>query len=426
MSGLIKCTGLRNSAVRGAVRPTAAVLAHNRRSFTSDNLTQFFGFTEIQKDLSLATERFGEKHIKPIAAEVDRKDEFPMHLWKELGNAGLLGVTAPEKYGGLGLNYMDHVVVLEQFGRYSCAIGLSIGAHSNLCINQLRLNGSEAQMEKYLPDLCAGDKVGGLAMSEHGSGSDVVSMSMHAKQDSNGDFILNGSKMWCTNGPIADTLIVYGKTEPDKGPHGITAFIIERGMEGFSNGIRVDKYGHRGSPTGELVFEDCRVPKENVLGGVNKGVKVLMSGLDYERVTLAAMPVGLMSSALDYCVPYLHERKQFGQEIGAFQLMQAKLAALYSKTMAMRSYMYTVARACDDPTVDRRSLRKDAASLILMAGEMSVECASDAVQIFGGNGLTNDYPVGRLLRDCKLYTIGGGTHEMRQMLIGREIMQDSR
>ena len=361
---------------------------------------------------------FSQEKIAPRAAEIDRSNQFPMDLWPEMGALGLHGITVEEDYGGTGLGYLEHCVAVEEVSRASASVGLSYGAHSNLCVNQLRRNGNEAQKQKYLPKLIAGEHVGALAMSEPGAGSDVVSMKTRAEKK--GDrYILNGSKMWITNGPVAETLIVYAKTDPDAGPRGITAFIIERGMKGFSTAQKLDKLGMRGSDTCELVFEDCEVPEENVLGQVGKGVNVLMSGLDYERVVLAAGPLGIMQAAMDVVMPYIHERKQFGRSIGEFQLVQGKVADMYVMMNACKAYVYAVAKACDRG----ETTREDAAGAILLAAEKATQIALDAIQLLGGNGYINDYPTGRLLRDAKLYEIGAGTSEIRRMLIGRELFE---
>ena len=361
---------------------------------------------------------FAAHEIAPLAAQADEENRFPNQLWRKLGEQGLLGLTVEEEYGGSGMGYLAHVVAMEEISRASGGIGLSYGAHSNLCVNQLRKNGTEAQKQKYLPKLCSGEHVGALAMSEPGAGSDVVSMKLRAERQGDG-FVLNGNKMWITNGPDADVLVVYAKTDPEAGPRGITAFLIEKGMPGFSTAQKLDKLGMRGSNTCELVFEDCRVPAENVLGEVGGGVRVLMSGLDFERVVLSGGPLGLMAAAMDVVMPYVHERKQFGEPIGTFQLMQAKLADMYVGLGACRAYVYAVARACDKG----RTTRQDAAGAILYAAEKATWLTGQAIQVLGGNGYINEYPTGRLWRDAKLYEIGAGTSEIRRMLIGRELFQ---
>jgi isovaleryl-CoA dehydrogenase len=364
---------------------------------------------------------FAAAKIAPLAGEIDRSNSFPRALWPELGALGLLGITVEEEWGGAGLGYLAHCVAMEEISRGSAAIGLSYGAHSNLCVNQIRRNGTEAQKRRYLPKLISGEHVGALAMSEPNAGSDVVSMKTRA--DRKGDrYVLNGAKMWITNGPVADTFVVYAKTDRTAGARGITAFIVERAFAGFSTGQKLDKLGMRGSDTGEIVFTDCEVPADNVLGAVGNGVNVLMSGLDYERTVLAAGPLGLMQSCLDLVVPYLHERKQFGHPIGEFQLMQGKLADMYVTLNAARAYVYAVARACDRG----ETTREDAAGAILYAAERATWMALEAIQCLGGNGYINDYPAGRLLRDAKLYEIGAGTSEIRRMLIGREIFEKTR
>jgi isovaleryl-CoA dehydrogenase len=364
---------------------------------------------------------FAQNKIAPYAAEIDRSNCFPRELWPQLGELGLLGITVEEELGGAGLGYLAHCVAMEEISRASAAIGLSYGAHSNLCVNQIRRNGSAEQKERYLPKLMSGEHVGALAMSEPNAGSDVVSMRTRA--DKKGDrYILNGSKMWITNGPLADTLVVYAKTDRTAGARGITAFIIENTFKGFSTGQKLDKLGMRGSDTGEIVFEDCEVPAENVLGVVGNGVNVLMSGLDYERTVLAAGPLGVMQACLDLVLPYVHQRSQFGQPIGRFQLIQAKLADMYVTLNASKSYVYAVARACDRG----ETTREDAAGAILYAAERATWMALETIQCLGGNGYINDFPAGRLLRDAKLYEIGAGTSEIRRMLIGREIFEKTR
>jgi isovaleryl-CoA dehydrogenase len=364
---------------------------------------------------------FAEDRVAPLAAEIDRTDRFPIELWPEMGALGLHGITVEEEYGGAGMGYLAHCVAMEEVSRASASVGLSYGAHSNLCVNQLRRNGSEEQKQKYLPKLISGEHVGALAMSEPGAGSDVVSMRTRAEKQ--GDrYVLNGSKMWITNGPVADTMVIYAKTDRTAGARGITAFIVEKGFKGFAPAQKLDKLGMRGSDTSELVFTDCEVPEENVLGAVGNGVNVLMSGLDYERVLLAAGPLGIMQACMDVVIPYVHERQQFGQAIGRFQLVQAKLADMYVTMNAARSYVYTVARACDEG----RTTREDAAGAILYAAERATWMALEAIQCLGGNGYINDFPTGRLLRDAKLYEIGAGTSEIRRMLIGREIFEKTR
>jgi isovaleryl-CoA dehydrogenase len=377
-----------------------------------------FGLGDDADTLRDTVARFSQERIAPRAEEIDRTNVFPRDLWPELGKLGLHGITVEEEYGGTGLGYLEHCVAMEEVSRASASVGLSYGAHSNLCVNQIRRNGSEAQKRRYLPALISGEHVGALAMSEPGAGSDVVSMRTRAERK--GDrFVLNGSKMWITNGPEAETLVVYAKTDPAAGPRGITAFMIEKGMKGFSTAQKLDKLGMRGSDTCELVFTDCEVPEENVLGKVGEGVRILMSGLDFERVVLAAGPLGIMQACLDAVMPYVHERKQFGQPIGSFQLVQGKLADMYVTMNACKAYVYSVAKACDAG----RTTREDAAGAILYAGEKATAVALDAIQLLGGNGYINDYPTGRLLRDAKLYEIGAGTSEIRRMLIGRELFE---
>jgi isovaleryl-CoA dehydrogenase len=378
-----------------------------------------FGLDTDIEALRDMVRRFAQERIAPIAAEVDRSNEFPAHLWAELGALGLLGITADPDFGGSGMGYVAHVVAMEEISRASASVGLSYGAHSNLCVNQINRWATPEQKEKYLPALCSGEKVGALAMSEPGAGSDVVSLRLRAEKR-NDRYVLNGSKMWITNGPDAETLVVYAKTDPERNSRGITAFIVEKAFAGFSVAQKLDKLGMRGSNTGELVFENVEVPFENVLHEEGRGVEVLMSGLDYERTVLAGGPLGLMAACLDVAVPYVHERKQFGQPIGSFQLVQGKLADMYTTANAARAYVYAVAAACDRG----ETTRKDAAGCILFAAEKATQMALDALQLLGGNGYINDYPTGRLLRDAKLYEIGAGTSEIRRWLIGREIMAE--
>ncbi|PHK94155.1 acyl-CoA dehydrogenase [Pseudoroseomonas rhizosphaerae] len=379
-----------------------------------------FGLGETADALREQVVAFAAAEVAPRAAEIDRGNAFPMDLWRKMGALGLLGITAPEEYGGAAMGYLEHCVAMEELSRASASVALSYGAHSNLCVNQISRNGSEAQKRRYLPRLIAGEHVGALAMSEPEAGSDVVGMRCRARRQ--GDrYILDGRKMWITNGPDADVLVVYARTEPEAGPRGITAFLVEKGFAGFSTGRKLDKLGMRGSNTCELVFEDCAVPAENVLGAEGRGVNVLMSGLDYERAVLAAGPTGIMRACLDVVLPYVHDRRQFGRPIGEFQLMQGKLADMYTVTNAARAYVYAVARACDQG----RTTRKDAAGAILFAAERATWMALEAIQCLGGNGYINDYPTGRLLRDAKLYEIGAGTSEIRRMLIGRELFAET-
>lgn len=380
--------------------------------------TMSFGLGEEMNALRDMVHRFAQEKIAPLATEIDESNAFPAHLWKELGDLGLLGVTANEDFGGSGMGYLAHVMAMEEISRASASVGLSYGAHSNLCVNQINRWGTEEQKQKYLPALCSGETVGALAMSEAEAGSDVVSMRLKAEKKNDG-YVLNGSKMWITNGPDAGTLVVYAKTDPDAGQRGLTAFVIEREMKGFSVAQKLDKLGMRGSNTGELVFENVEVPFDNVLGEEGQGVEILMSGLDYERVVLSGGPLGIMAACLDVAVPYVRERKQFGAPVGSFQLVQGKLADMYTAMNASRAYTYAVAAACDRG----ETTRKDAAGCILYAAERATQMALDAIQLLGGNGYINEFPTGRLLRDAKLYEIGAGTSEIRRWLIGREIME---
>ncbi|OBQ60114.1 isovaleryl-CoA dehydrogenase [Mesorhizobium erdmanii] len=381
--------------------------------------TLSFGHDEDIEALRDLVRRFAQDRIAPIAGDIDRQNEFPAHLWREFGALGLLGITADPDFGGSGMGYLAHVIAVEEISRASASVGLSYGAHSNLCVNQINRWATPAQKEKFLPPLCSGERVGALAMSESGAGSDVVSLKLRAEKR-NDRYVLNGTKMWITNGPDADTLVVYAKTDPERKSRGITAFIVEKAMTGFSVAQKLDKLGMRGSNTGELVFADVEVPFDNVLHEEGRGVEVLMSGLDYERTVLAGGPIGLMAACLDVAIPYVHERKQFGQPIGEFQLVQGKLADMYTVMNAARAYVYAVAAACDRG----QTTRKDAAGCVLFAAEKATQMALDALQLLGGNGYINDYPTGRLLRDAKLYEIGAGTSEIRRWLIGREIMAE--
>ena len=379
-----------------------------------------FDLGETADMLRGSVETFAADEIAPRAAAIDRDNDFPADLWRKMGDLGVLGITVDEDHGGAGMGYLEHCVAMEEISRASASVGLSYGAHSNLCVNQISKNGSEEQKRRYLPGLISGTHVGALAMSESGAGSDVVGMRLKAERRGS-RYVLNGTKMWITNGPDADVLVVYAKTDADAGARGITAFLIEKGMPGFSCAQKLDKLGMRGSNTGELVFQDCEVPEENVMGGVGRGVNVLMSGLDYERAVLAAGPIGIMQACMDVVVPYIHERKQFGQAIGEFQLMQGKIADMYTTLNAARAYVYAVAKSCDR----RETTRKDAAGAILYAAERATWMALEAIQVLGGNGYINDYPTGRLLRDAKLYEIGAGTSEIRRMLIGRELFRET-
>ena len=388
--------------------------------FSNEMPSLNFALGETADAIRESVMSFSAAEIAPRAGEIDRTNQFPMDLWRKFGDLGVLGITVPEAYGGAGLGYLEHAIAMEEISRASASVGLSYGAHSNLCVNQIKLNGTDAQKRRYLPKLISGEHVGALAMSEPGAGSDVVSMKLRAER--RGDrYVLNGTKMWITNGPDADTLVVYAKTDPAAGSKGLTAFVVEKGFKGFSTAQKLDKLGMRGSNTCELVFEDCEVPAENVLNAVGRGAAVLMSGLDYERAVLAAGPLGIMQACLDVVLPYVHERRQFGQAIGEFQLMQGKLADMYVTLNAARAYVYAVAKACDRG----ETTRKDAAGAILYAAEKATWMALEAIQCLGGNGYINDYPTGRLLRDAKLYEIGAGTSEIRRMLIGRELFKET-
>jgi len=372
-----------------------------------------------------AVRDFCAAEIAPRAAEIDKTDQFPMDLWEKMGSLGVLGITVPEEFGGAHMGYLAHMVAMEEISRASASVGLSYGAHSNLCVNQIKRNGTQAQKEKYLPKLVSGQHVGALAMSEPGAGSDVISMKLKA-EDKGGYYLLNGSKMWITNGPDADTMVVYAKTEPEMGARGVTAFIVEKGMKGFFTAQKLDKLGMRGSHTGEMVFQDVEVPEANILGGLNMGAKVLMSGLDYERAVLAAGPIGIMQAVMDNVVPYIHDRKQFGQSIGEFQLIQGKVADMYTVLQAGRAFCYQIGKNLDQLGSEHvRQVRKDCASVILWCAEEATKMAGNGVQIFGGNGYINEYPLGRLWRDAKLYEIGAGTSEIRRMLIGRELFAET-
>ena len=379
-----------------------------------------FGLGDTANLLRESVQDFVATEIAPLAADIDRNDQFPLELWQKMGDLGLLGITVPEEFGGAGMGYLEHVLAMEELSRGSASVGLAYGAHSNLCINQIKLNGTAEQKRRYLPKLVSGEHIGALAMSEAGAGSDVVSMRLAAVKKGDA-YVLNGTKMWITNGPDADVLVVYAKTSPEKHQKGITAFLVEKTMTGFSTSPKLDKLGMRGSPTCELVFTDCLVPEENILGKPDRGVEVLMSGLDYERLVLAGGPLGIMSACMDVVLPYIHERKQFGQPIGMFELMQGKIADMYATWGACRSYTYTVARAADSVG----NIRKDAAAVILFAAEKATWMALEAIQTLGGNGYINDFPTGRLLRDAKLYEIGAVTSEIRRMLIGRELFKDT-
>ncbi len=372
-----------------------------------------------------AVRDFAQAEIAPRAADIDRNDQFPMDLWPKMGALGVLGITVSEEYGGANMGYLAHMIAMEEISRASASVGLSYGAHSNLCVNQIKRNGTDAQRTRYLPKLVSGEHVGALAMSEPGAGSDVIGMKLKA-EDKGGYYLLNGSKMWITNGPDADTMVVYAKTEPELGARGVTAFIVEKGMKGFSTAQKLDKLGMRGSHTGEMVFNNVEVPAANILGGLNGGAKVLMSGLDYERAVLAAGPIGIMQAVMDNVVPYIHDRKQFGQSIGEFQLIQGKVADMYTVLQAGRAFCYTIGKNLDALGAEHvRQVRKDCASVILWCAEEATKMAGNGIQIFGGNGYINEYPLGRLWRDAKLYEIGAGTSEIRRMLIGRELFAET-
>ncbi|KAI0053901.1 acyl-CoA dehydrogenase NM domain-like protein [Auriscalpium vulgare] len=413
----MRCLARSTTRLRSVACPALASVPQRRNA--SFYNTDVAGLTEEQAEFRNAVTEFAQRVIAPKAAEIDRTNNSPMEFWQKLGDMGLLGVTVSAKYGGLDLGYFEHLLAMEELSRASGSVALSYGAHSNLCVNQIHRHGNDAQKAKYLPDLISGKKVGSLAMSEPGAGSDVVSMALRADKTENG-WRLNGNKFWITNGPIASTLVVYAKTSPEKGSKGITTFIIESDYEGFSTHQKLDKVGMRGSDTCELVFENCEVPDENVLGGIGRGAAVLMSGLDLERLVLSGGPLGLMQAAFDYAVEYVHDRKQFGQPVGTFQLMQGKIADMYTKLNASRSYVYAVARACDQGRISR----KDCAGAILYSTEKAIEVALEGMQCLGGNGYINEYPLGRIVRDSRLYAVGAGTQEIRRMLIGREFNQE--
>ncbi|TPX64915.1 hypothetical protein SpCBS45565_g05556 [Spizellomyces sp. 'palustris'] len=421
MSFIARTASVARTQLRAINARPALGLLHKRSIAYDSYNSNVAGLSEELTELRQSVHDFAQKELAPRADQIDKTNNFPMDMWRKFGDMGLLGITAPEEYGGQAMGYLAHTIVMEEISRASGSVALSYGAHSNLCVNQIVRNGNETQKQKYLPKLISGEHIGALAMSEAGSGSDVVSMKLRA--DKKGDrYILNGTKFWITNGPDADVLVVYAKTDVNAGPKGITAFLIEKGFKGFSTSPKLDKLGMRGSNTCELVFEDCEVPAENVLGKEGKGVYVLMSGLDLERLVLSGGPLGLMQSCLDVTVPYVHQRKQFDQSIGQFQLVQGKLADMYTKLSASRAYVYAVGRACDAGHISN----KDCAGAILYSAERATECALDAIQCLGGNGYINDYPTGRFLRDAKLYEIGAGTSEIRRMLIGREFNKDFR
>jgi len=413
MSSLVSARGLLS---RTALKAARLTMSRRNASFYNPHIA---GLTEEQAEFRNAVTDFAQREIAPRAAEIDKSNNFPMDLWEKFGSMGLLGVTVAEEYGGLSSGYLNHTLAMEEISRASGSVALSYGAHSNLCVNQIHRHGTSKQKEKYLPDLISGKKIGALAMSEPGAGSDVVSMKLRAKKV-DGGYVLDGNKFWITNGPVASTLVVYAKTSPELGSKGITAFIIEKGFKGFSTHQKLDKFGMRGSDTCELVFDGCEVPEENVLGKVDKGASVLMSGLDLERLVLSGGPLGLMQEAFDNAVEYVHDRHQFNVPVGTFQLMQAKIADMYTKLNASRSYVYAVGRACDQGQISRR----DCAGVILYSTERAIEVALDGMQCLGGNGYINDYPMGRILRDSRLYAVGAGTQEIRRMLIGREFNEE--